>query len=391
MFVRSRLLLLCAILLNAPAAMAQEVSHPKNDYSDPANWLCRPNRPDDACGRSNQDSTIVEADGSTRAEKFQRHPDPPIDCFYVYPTVSTDPGGNASMRIAPELVRVVNHQFARFASVCRTFAPVYRQATLTALRARQRGNPIPVDRALAYNDVKDAWDHYLAHDNQGRGVALIGHSQGSLVLAELVQREIDGKPNQRRILSVILAGYRLQVPVGKDVGGDFKSVPLCRSTDQLGCVITFASFRADRPPPPDGQIFAASAGPGLEAACVNPAALAGGSGYLHAYLASGIEEPIIAGDLRPASWTNPPKPITTPFVQVPGLLSAECRNNGTHHYLAIRIHGDPKGARTSTITGDVIVDGRLLADWGLHRVDMHLVMGNLIEIVRRQGQAYRSE
>ncbi|HEY8508128.1 MAG TPA: hypothetical protein VIL32_07220, partial [Steroidobacteraceae bacterium] len=111
----------------------------------------------------------------------------------------------------------------------------------------------------------------------------------------------------------------------------------------------------------------------------------------HAYLASGIEEPIIAGDLRPASWTNPPKPITTPFVQVPDLLSAECRNNGTHHYLAITIHGDPKGARTSTITGDVIVDGRLLADWGLHRVDMHLVMGNLIDIVRRQGQAYRPE
>ncbi|HEY8509454.1 MAG TPA: DUF3089 domain-containing protein, partial [Steroidobacteraceae bacterium] len=223
MLVRSQLLLLCAVLLNAPAVMAQEVSHPKNDYSDPANWLCRPNRPDDVCGRSNQDSTIVEPDGSTRIEKFLRHPDPPIDCFYVYPTVSTDPGGNATMRIAPELVRVVNHQFARFASVCRTFAPVYRQATLTALRARQRGNPIPVDRALAYNDVKDAWDHYLAHDNQGRGVALIGHSQGSLVLAELVQREIDGKPIQRRILSVILAGYRLQVPVGKDVGGDFKS------------------------------------------------------------------------------------------------------------------------------------------------------------------------
>jgi len=39
-----------------------------------------------------------------------------------------------------------------------------------------------------------------------RGVALIGHSQGSLVLTELVKREIDGKPSQHLVLSVILAG-----------------------------------------------------------------------------------------------------------------------------------------------------------------------------------------
>jgi hypothetical protein len=268
---------------------------------------------------------------------------------------------------------------------------MYRQATLTALRASQSGNPISVDRGLAYNDVKDAWDHYLAHDNHGRGVALIGHSQGSLVLAELVSKEIDGKPIQSRILSVILAGYRLQVPVGKDVGGDFKSIPLCHSAGQLGCAINFASFRADRPPPADAKMFGASAGPGLQAACVNPAALGGGSGPLHAYLASGTEPPVIADDVRPRAWTRPPKPISTPFVEMPGLLSAECRNNGSHNYLAITIHPSQGGARTDAITGDVVVNGRLLADWGLHRVDMNLAMGNLIEIVREQGRAYRAE
>ncbi len=133
---------------------------------------------------------------------------------------------------------------------------------------------------------------------------------------------------------MILAGYRLQVPVGKDVGGDFKSIPLCHAADQLGCVINFASFRATRPPPADGQIFAASAGPGLEAACVNPAALGGGSGSLLAYMAAGITG-AIPDEIPPGPWTKPSKPIRTPFVAVPGLLSAECRNNGTHNYLAI--------------------------------------------------------
>jgi hypothetical protein len=371
---------------NATSAQGSLVA--RNNYANPASWLCRPGRQADACASAKQDATIIESDGSTRLERFRADTNPPIDCFYVYPTVSLDPGGNSSMEINRQLLAVVSQQFARFASVCRPFAPVYRQATLTALRSSLNGGqPIKVDRALAYNDVKDAWDYYLAHDNHGRGVALIGHSQGSLVLAELVSKEIDARPIQARLLSVILAGYRLQVPKGKDVGGDFKSIPLCRSAEQLGCAINFASFRANRPPPADARLFGASAGPGLEAACVNPASLGGASGPLQAYLASRIEPQIVDG-VQPGAWTRPPKPITTPFVKVPGLLSAECRNNGTHHYLAISIQSKPADARTDDITGDVVREGRVLPDWGLHIVDMNLAMGNLIEIVRAEGQAY---
>ena len=139
--------------------------------------------------------------------------------------------------------------------------------------------------------------------------------------------------------------------------------------------------------PPDARLFGASAGPGLQAACVNPAALAGGSGPLHAYLGSGID-PVIADGLQPGPWTHPPKPITTPFVEVPGLLSAECRNDGTHNYLAITIHPTPGGVRTEAITGDVVIDGQLRKEWGLHIIDMNLAMGNLIDIVRQEGHAY---
>jgi hypothetical protein len=165
------------------------------------------------------------------------------------------------------------------------------------------------------------------------------------------------------------------------------SIPLCRSPRQLGCAINFASFRADSPPPADERLFGVSAGPGLQAACVNPAALGGGSGGPQAYLASGIQ-PVIADGVQPGPWTTPPKPIATPFVEAPGLLSAECRSEGGHDYLAITIHPTPGGARTNAITGDVVVNGQVLKDWGLHLVDMNLTMGNLIEIVRAQGRAY---
>jgi hypothetical protein len=381
------------MLLGAPAmaepavsAAATPAPQTRNDYADPKTWLCKPGRADDVCGRSDQDATVVRADGSTSVQGFHADPDAPIDCFYVYPTVSRDPGGNATMAIEKEEVVVVNQQFARFAAKCRPYAPVYRQVTLTALQAQMLGRPIPADRALAYDDVKDAWDYYLRHDNHGRGVVLIGHSQGSGVLIELVKREIDGKPVQARIVSVILGGARLQVPVGKDVGGDFKSIPLCHAAGQIGCAINFASFRADSPPPANSR-FGVSSGPGLEAACVNPAALGGGSGPLHAYLPSGADA-IVADAAAPKPWTDPPVAITTPFVEVPGLLTAACQNDWTHTYLAITTHPDPAGHRVNEITGDVVVMGHVLKDWGLHLIDMNLTMGNLVGVVGTQGQAY---
>ncbi len=375
-------------LAAAPHASAQTAAaasvQPRNDYADGKTWLCRPGR-QDACA-VNEDATVVHTDGSTKLEPFKAAEDPRVDCFYVYPTVSRDPTPNSDMNAGPEELQVIKQQFARFASVCRPYAPLYRQVTLTALTATMLGKPMQADRALGYNDVKDAWDYYLAHDNKGRGVVLIGHSQGSGVLIELVKHEVDGKPVQKQILSVITAGARLQVPVGKGVGGDFKSIPLCKTFGQTGCAINFASFRASSPPPANTR-FGLSSGPSLEAACVNPAALAGGSGRLHAYLPSGTEAIVAADAQKARPWTTPPTAITTPFVEVPGLLSAECAKNEHGTYLSISINAET-GKRTNEISGDVVVGGSVLKDWGLHLIDMNLAMGNLISDVRAQAKTY---
>ena len=59
-------------------------------------------------------------------------------------------------------------QASRFSSVCRVFAPVYRQITVAGLgditHARDVGFP------LAYGDVRAAWRDYLAHDVVARAV-----------------------------------------------------------------------------------------------------------------------------------------------------------------------------------------------------------------------------
>jgi hypothetical protein len=302
--------------------------------------------------------------------------------------VSNEAGGNSDLTITNAEKMVVNTQFARFAAKCRVFAPMYRQVTLTALRAMIAGKPIPFDRDLGYGDVLAAWNYYLAHDNQGRGVVLVGHSQGSGVLTRLIKEEIDGKPIQGKLISAILMGTNLPVPKGADAGGAFKHIPVCRSNRQTACVIAFADFRADAPPPANSRF--GKAPDGMQAACANPAALGGGSGMLDAYLSAARISTASDGPREPFDWTHPAKPIDTAFVKVPGLLSAECVTNEHGSYLAVTVHPSPGGARTDDISGDVIVNGQVLQDWGLHLIDANLTMGNLVAIVGDESKAYQA-
>jgi Protein of unknown function (DUF3089) len=360
----------------------------KNDYSKAENWLCRPGG-NDACA-IDLTTTVIAADGKLTRETFAANAKAPIDCFYVYPTVSNDQTTNSDMTAGPEETNVIRQQFARFASVCRPFAPLYRQVTLGGLRAAMApGGKLVLDRGLGYDDVLDAWTYYLKNDNNGRGVVLIGHSQGAMVLTALIANEIDGKPIQSRLVSAILLGTSLPVPKGKDVGGAFKNIPLCRSAEQIGCAISYASFRSTVPPPPN-TLFGRVAGEGMEAACTNPAALAGGTGQLHAYM-TGAGTLIASAAPQKHQWVTGGAVVDTPFVSVPGLLSAKCATNEHGTFLEVTVHPEPADPRADDITGDLGAPGRPLANWGLHLVDVNLAMGNLVDIVAKQSKAYLSK
>lgn len=367
---------------------AAETSPPRPayeiDYSAGETWLCLPGR-DDAC-TVNLDTTVIAADGGRTIETFSRAEDPAFDCFYVYPTISGDPTGNSDMEAGPGELGAVRAQFARYGAQCRTFAPIYRQITLTALRSRFTENPLPIAINRGYEDVRAAWQWYMENENEGRGVLLIGHSQGSAMLSRLIKEEIDGTPLQDQIIAAHLIGARIAVPDGQTTGGLFETFPLCTKTAEAGCLVTFSAFR-DTLPPPETTRFGRVPEEGMIAACNNPAAIEGGKVELHAYLSSGATVTGLGG-LAPDHWTSTGAEITTPFVSLPGMLSAECINDGKANYLAVTVHGDPDDPRTDDIAGDVVRDGVLDAEWGLHLIDMHLAMGDLVALSEVQYETW---
>jgi hypothetical protein len=373
---------LTALTLFVAAGFA--VAEP-NNYADPKSWLCRPGG-HDAC-EIDLSTTVVAKDGKLSRETWSADASAPIDCFYVYPTVSTDTTPNSDMNPDPAELNVIRQQFARFGSKCRRFAPMYRQVTLAGLRTVMAGGALTLDRGVAYDDVLDAWKYYLAHDNGGRGFVLIGHSQGSFILQRLVREEIDGKPIQSKMVSAILAGATLEVPKGKDVGGTFQKIPLCKTAAQLGCVIAYSAFRSTVPPPA-GTLFGKAAHDDMAGACVSPTELLGAT-EPHAYLDSTGRT--ITATYQPKPWLTPEQKIETPWITVAGLLSAKCASNENATYLEITTHADPSGKRTDDITGDIMAMGRPVPNWGLHLIDMNLVMGDLVEIVGRESKAYTAK
>lgn len=376
--------------LGAGAAHAQPLA--KNDYAKPETWLCWPGKAGDACA-IDLTATVVRADGSTSVETFKADPKAPIDCFYVYPTVSNDPGVVSDMTANAEELNVVKQQLARFGSKCRIYAPLYRQFTLTALRAMVAGTPIagandPAVRQVGYNDVVDAWNHYLATANKGRGVVLIGHSQGSGLLQRLIPAEIEGKPVQKQLVSALILGSNLGVEKGKDTGA-FKAIPLCKTASQTGCAISYVTFR-DTIPPPGNSRFGKVANPAMEAACVNPAALAGGAGQLKAYLSNA--DNIASSAAATPEWVKGKPNPKTPFVTVPGLISGQCVSKDGFNYLEAKVNADPADPRTDVINGDVTGPGGVIAkDWGLHLIDANIAMGNLVDVVGQQAKAYATK
>ena len=120
----------------------------------------------------------------------------------------------------------------------------------------------------------------------------------------------------------------------------------------------------------------------MTAACVNPAALGGGSAPLDSYWYAGPSN-FPGANITWSSAGAPP----APFLHTRGLVTGECRHDGQAGWLAITVNADPHDARTDAVPGDVTI-GTVQPGWGLHLGDMPYAQGDLIRAVEAQRDAW---
>jgi hypothetical protein len=351
------ILLVLPVLLAGCMSSTNRASGPASGsvagHTAPPIWLCQPGTTPNPC-ESDLDAEVVTASGARTRQTAAPARDSPFDCFYVYPTVSSEKGPNADLRIQPAETFAAEAQAARFSSVCRVWAPMYRQVTLAALFT---GGTAAVD--VAYASLLSGWQYYLQHDNGGRPIIFVGHSQGAAMLIRLLAEQIDPNPTLRaRMVVAILAGGNLQVPTGLTAGATFSHIPLCTSTTRAGCAIAYSAFGSQPPAdaffgrPGTGVSFLSGQGSsaGQQVACVNPAALGGGAAGLSPYFRGSGAVP----------WTT-----------YPGLYRASCRSAGGATWLQVDTVRTPGDTRPRVTAG-------LGPEWGYHGDDMNLTLGNLV-------------
>lgn len=349
--------------------------------SAPSNtvWLCKPGLASDPC-EVPWTATVIKANGEKTVVTTTDAKDAPIDCFYVYPTVSTEPTANSDLTIQPAETDVAFDQASRFSQVCRVYAPMYNQLTLASIGGK--AHLTAAEALKAYDSALSAFKDYMAHDNHGRGIVFIGHSQGAAILIQLLKQEVDNNPKVRKhLVSAILLGGNVTVPIGKSVGGSFSHIPACRTSTETGCVVAYSSF-VD--PPPANSLFGRpgtgvsalsgqTASADLQVLCVNPAALGGGKAVITPYF-TGVGATAVG-----VVGTSPT--VSTPWVTYPDLYTGQCMSSGGATWLQVTPTSLPGDTRP-------LVTEVLGATWGTHLADVNLTLGNLVSLVGSQAKAY---
>lgn len=128
-----------------------------------------------------------------------------------------------------------------------------------------------------------------------------------------------------------------------------------------GCVVAYNTYAST---PPRISLFGRTVN-GRTVVCVNPGDPAGGVRRL---------DPIVPVPSRPGAVD------VVGFVSYPGAVSARCRSNATSTWLEAR------PVRASQLP-ERALEGQLSPAWGLHRVDITVALGDLIDLAAAQADA----
>ncbi|RYY69109.1 MAG: DUF3089 domain-containing protein [Chitinophagaceae bacterium] len=207
----------------------QPLQQRRPDYSNLSDWAAHPWKWD-------------PSDSIPKPLRKSFRKDSVVDVFFVHPTTLTSKkfvGSNADLDDAAlnnktDLSSIL-YQASIFNEQARVFAPRYRQAhyrnyfiedTLAARLAFE----------LAYQDVKNAFEYYLQHYNNGRPIIVASHSQGTTHAARLLREYFEGKLLQNKLVCAYVIGMATPADY-------FVTLSPCKDSASTGCFLGWRTFK----------------------------------------------------------------------------------------------------------------------------------------------------
>ncbi|MFE9322486.1 DUF3089 domain-containing protein [Nocardia sp. NPDC052278] len=379
MFNASRIVLSLAAVAAVALPAAPAGAQPDTTPHPGTTWLCHPSMATDGCNLPLDTTDLATGEVSHNAPVPESAR--PIDCFYIYPTVSDQPTLTQDPVPQPQAQYITALQVARFSRLCRVFAPVYRQVTLPAMGLEVAGADLIQP---GYHDIENAWDDYLAHDNHGRGVIIISHSQGTLMARKLIRDHVDQDPQQRsRLVGAFLMGGNVTVAKGQTIGGDFASIPLCTEPGEYGCVTAYSTAQHDPPvsffgnadPSLMSQRFGLPDGPGYEVACTDPGLLSGDNSPQPITL---LSTPYPSGTfsilMRSITFPGPYPHSDSTWTSTASRATGHCEEHNGYHFYKIDLTGPDQVNEIPMFES--------------HLIDINLGYDRLVSIAHQQTDAW---
>lgn len=204
---------------------------PAPDYKNLKMWVAHPNKKDMA--------DMVP--GLNQLSENQDNAE--VDVFFIYPTIYSKKKFERHPWFASVTNKELNEQIAKstiknqasvFNETTKVYSPFYRQAHLDVFRLKKDFKDSSL--AIAYEDVKEAFEYYISNWNNNRPYIIASHSQGTVHAARLILEYIDGKALQERMVAAYLVG----MPLNKDL---FDKVIPCENASATGCWVSWNTYR----------------------------------------------------------------------------------------------------------------------------------------------------